>query len=154
MTNKVDYTELKAKAEAATPGPWTVHTEEVDSPIIAAMELSKLVHGSVFTPVLPMVVGNNGLATAITGCGPTSSDNAAFIAAASPDVVLALIARIAELERDAAPCVWKPEDDDNMPGTYASCCGELWTFTEGGLIENGMKFCHHCGNPIALKEQA
>ena len=61
--------------------------------------------------------------------------------------------RVAELEKDAAPCVWKPEDDDNMPGTYASCCGELWTFTEGGPIENGMKFCHHCGNPIALKEQ-
>ena len=87
-----DYTELRRLATEATPGPWTIHTEEVCSPIVAAMELSKLVHGSVFVPVLPMVVGSNGLATAVTGCGPTSVANAAYIAAASPDIVLALLA--------------------------------------------------------------
>lgn len=86
-----DYTELRRLATEATPGPWTIHTEEVCSPIVAAMELSKLVHGSVFVPVLPMVVGSNGLATAVTGCGPTSVANAAYIAATSPDVVLALL---------------------------------------------------------------
>lgn len=62
--------------------------------------------------------------------------------------------RCAELEKDAAPCVWSAEDDDNMPGTYASSCGELWTFTEGGPIENGVTFCHHCGNKVELGEQA
>lgn len=99
MTN---HEELRRLATEATPGPWTIHTEEVCSPIVAAMELSKLVHGSVFVPVLPMVVGSNGLATAVTGCGPTSVANAAYIAAASPDVVLALIDRLAEVEKDAA----------------------------------------------------
>ena len=97
----IDRTELRRLSTAATPGPWTIHTEEVCSPIVAAMELSKLVHGSVFVPVLPMVVGSNGLATAVTGCGPTSVANAAYIAAASPDVVLALldsIRRADELE--------------------------------------------------------
>lgn len=97
MTN---HEELRRLATEATPGPWTIHTEEVCSPIVAAMELSKLVHGSVFVPVLPMVVGSNGLATAVTGCGPTSVANAAYIAAASPDVVLALIDRLAEVEKD------------------------------------------------------
>lgn len=97
MTN---HEELRRLATEATPGPWTIHTEEVCSPIVAAMELSKLVHGSVFVPVLPMVVGSNGLATAVTGCGPTSVANAAYIAAISPDVVLALIDRLAEVEKD------------------------------------------------------
>lgn len=97
MTN---HEELRRLATEATPGPWTIHTEEVCSPIVAAMELSKLVHGSVFVPVLPMVVGSNGLATAVTGCGPTSVANAAYIAATSPDVVLALIDRLAEVEKD------------------------------------------------------
>ena len=45
MTN---HEELRRLATEATPGPWTIHTEEVCSPIVAAMELSKLVHGSVF----------------------------------------------------------------------------------------------------------
>lgn len=103
MTN---HEELRRLATEATPGPWTIHTEEVCSPIVAAMELSKLVHGSVFVPVLPMVVGSNGLATAVTGCGPTSVANAAYIAAASPDVVLALIDRLAEVEKDAARLNW------------------------------------------------
>lgn len=97
MTN---HEELRRLATEATPGPWTIHTEEVCSPIVAAMELSKLVHGIVFVPVLPMVVGSNGLATAVTGCGPTSVANAAYIAATSPDVVLALIDRLAEVEKD------------------------------------------------------
>lgn len=106
MTN---HEELRRLATEATPGPWTIHTEEVCSPIVAAMELSKLVHGSVFVPVLPMVVGSNGLATAVTGCGPTSVANAAYIAATSPDVVLELLAdldalrtRLVEVEKDAA----------------------------------------------------
>lgn len=43
MTN---HEELRRLATEATPGPWTIHTEEVCSPIVAAMELSKLVHGS------------------------------------------------------------------------------------------------------------
>ena len=103
MTN---HEELRRLATEATPGPWTIHTEEVCSPIVAAMELSKLVHGSVFVPVLPMVVGSNGLATAVTGCGPTSVANATYIAAASPDVVLALIDRLAEVEKDAARLNW------------------------------------------------
>ena len=97
MTN---HEELRRLATEATPGPWTIHPEEVCSPIVAATALSKLVHGSVFVPVLPMVVGSNGLATAVTGCGPTSVANAAYIAAASPDVVLALIDRLAEVEKD------------------------------------------------------
>lgn len=51
-------------------------------------------------------------------------------------------------------CLWTPEDDDNMPGTYASACGELWTFTEGGPVENGCKFCHGCGGSVLIAAPA
>ena len=95
----IDTKNLRTLAEAATPGPWTIHTEEVMSPIVAAMELSKLAHGSVFTPVLPMVVGSNDLCTAVTGCGPTGVSNAAYIAACSPDVVLALLDALERKDR-------------------------------------------------------
>jgi len=101
----IDTKNLRVLAEAATPGPWTIYTDEVISPIVAAMELSKLAHGSVFTPVLPMVVGSNGLVTAVTGCGPTSVANADFIAACSPDVLLALLDALERKDRLLRGCI-------------------------------------------------
>ncbi len=55
-------------------------------------------------------------------------------------------------ERKPDQCEWKPEDEDFMPGTYASACGELWSFIDGGPNENRVRFCHGCGNPVILKE--
>lgn len=55
-------------------------------------------------------------------------------------------------ERKPEQCEWKPEDPDFMPGTYASACGELWSFIDGGPNENRVRFCHGCGKPVALKE--
>ncbi|MBJ9895266.1 hypothetical protein [Burkholderia cenocepacia] len=43
-------------------------------------------------------------------------------------------------------CEWKCDDVDN--GTWESCCGEIWTFTDGGPVENGMLFCHRCGSKL------
>lgn len=43
-------------------------------------------------------------------------------------------------------CEWKCDDIDN--GTWESCCGEIWTFIDGGPVENGMLFCHHCGGKL------
>ena len=55
-------------------------------------------------------------------------------------------------ERKPDQCEWKPEDEDFMPGTYASACGELWSFIDGGPVENRVRFCQGCGKPVALKE--
>ena len=55
-------------------------------------------------------------------------------------------------ERKPEQCEWKPEDPDFMPGTYASVCGELWSFIDGGPNENRVRFCHGCGKPVSLKE--
>lgn len=46
------------------------------------------------------------------------------------------------------PCTWTL--DDELSETYASACGELWSFIEGGPIENRVRYCHHCGRPVKL----
>lgn len=49
----------------------------------------------------------------------------------------------------APSCDWSEEDPFGaMPGTYASACGELWSFTDGGPKENSVRFCHGCGKPV------
>lgn len=53
---------------------------------------------------------------------------------------------INDLEKSApATCDWWEEDDDNMPGTYRTDCGRIWSFTEGGLKDNEMHYCMGCG---------
>lgn len=58
----------------------------------------------------------------------------------------------AQQERKPEQCEWKPEDQEFTPYTYASTCGELWSFIDGGPIENRVKFCQGCGKPVILKE--
>lgn len=46
-------------------------------------------------------------------------------------------------------CEWTFSDDDD--GTWASSCGELWSFIDGGPKENRVSYCHHCGHPAKIK---
>ena len=45
-------------------------------------------------------------------------------------------------------CAWTEQDDKDMPGTYTSSCGEMWSFIDGGLKENRVTYCHHCGGKV------
>jgi hypothetical protein len=54
----------------------------------------------------------------------------------------------AQPEHEPVACEWSPEDDDTMPGTYRSGCGELWSFIDGGWKDNGVRFCHGCGGKV------
>ena len=48
--------------------------------------------------------------------------------------------------RDDITCVWTESDPwSDMPSTYQSICGELWSFIDGGPKENKVRFCHGCG---------
>ena len=49
------------------------------------------------------------------------------------------------------PCEWQREDDIHMPDTWRSECGVLWTFTDGGPVENDMKHCCGCGAMLREK---
>jgi hypothetical protein len=49
------------------------------------------------------------------------------------------------------PCEWQREDDIHMPDTWRSDCGVMWTFTDGGPVENDMKYCCGCGAKLREK---
>ena len=51
-------------------------------------------------------------------------------------------------KRQPLTCAWSQEDDDTMPGTYRSACGELWSFIDGGWQENKVRYCHGCGGKV------
>lgn len=48
-------------------------------------------------------------------------------------------------------CTWKPMDDEFMPGTYEGSCGAAWSFIEGGVAENDMKYCPQCGRKVVIE---
>ena len=50
-------------------------------------------------------------------------------------------------------CQWTPMDNEHMPGTYESACGDTWSFVEGGPVENNVRFCHWCGKRVEVKGQ-
>jgi len=54
--------------------------------------------------------------------------------------------RLAGQQRET--CTWTEQDDKDMPGTYTSSCGEMWSFIEGGLKENRVTYCQHCGGKV------
>ena len=54
--------------------------------------------------------------------------------------------RLAGQQRET--CTWTEQDDKDMPGTYTSSCGEMWSFIDGGVKENRVTYCHHCGGKV------
>lgn len=49
-------------------------------------------------------------------------------------------------------CTWK---HDWETGAYSlGCCSKLWHFTDGGPVENGAKFCHHCAGEIVVEQRS
>ena len=77
-----DVAELRRLAEAATPGPWDFYRPH---PAYRAYSIEQV-----------MPEGHLGEAVAVTEEGAVE-DNAAYIAAASPDVVLGLLDRLAHM---------------------------------------------------------
>lgn len=55
-----------------------------------------------------------------------------------------------ERQKPVEPCNWRQPSYDHAEANYWDTdCGESWAITEGKPTENGMKFCHGCGKPIA-----
>ena len=50
--------------------------------------------------------------------------------------------------RNAQPCTWTQSSDPDMPDTYITDCGEMWSFTDGGPADNNVRYCHSCGKPV------
>lgn len=102
----VDHAELKRLAEGATPGPWDIYGERIKgNRALAAAEALAQVNQTDEVSDAFWLLNAGGKCPALTGCGPTSEANAAFIAAANPAVVLALLSEIEGLKsyaKDAA----------------------------------------------------
>jgi hypothetical protein len=47
-------------------------------------------------------------------------------------------------------CTWTKSNDPHMPDTFDAACGVLWTFSDGGPVENGMHFCPGCGAAVSV----
>src|SRR3990167_1541554 len=44
----------------------------------------------------------------------------------------------------SARCTWTETEE----GQWDTACGEVFEFIDGGLAENGAKFCQYCGLPV------
>lgn len=107
-----EHDKLRRLASAATPGPW----ESVD--------------GDVWTPA--------ECSFALEGINDQRGANAAFIASANPATVIALLDRIAELERELQAVhvldAWATKNRYNVPQVQNdlrdSGCWSLFAFTE------------------------
>lgn len=65
--------------------------------------------------------------------------------------IVTATAEALEGKPNTGACTWSREDDC---GTWQSACGVSWSFHDDGPIENGMNFCHACGDCIAVEEPA
>lgn len=48
-------------------------------------------------------------------------------------------------------CVWT-RDTDPDTDAWDGSCGAKWCFTDGGPVENKMRFCPECGGPVKVKD--
>jgi hypothetical protein len=42
-------------------------------------------------------------------------------------------------------CRWTYDENLDM---YETACGQGWAFTEGGLKDNKVRYCYHCGRVV------
>lgn len=96
---KVDLDELERKVQAATQDEWQWRPTDVD--VLEGKHDAQVV-------LFPDLSGAPGIDTAVI---VASTTDRAYIAAASPPVVLALIARIRELEATLTELVDVVEDE-------------------------------------------
>ena len=45
-------------------------------------------------------------------------------------------------------CHWQLTDPDFDSNTFETECGKMWTFVDGGVEDNGLKYCPYCGGKV------
>ncbi|MFS7242302.1 ead/Ea22-like family protein [Serratia proteamaculans] len=95
-----EFSELKAAALAATQGKWEMGTMPVTGQLGAASHIMSLVIYTKGDSNLVHAVTAGVRCTAVTGTGPNSEHNARYIAAASPTVVLSLLAELEKAQQE------------------------------------------------------
>jgi hypothetical protein len=57
-----------------------------------------------------------------------------------------------EAKTRAHSCTWTKSPDPSTPDTFNATCGVVWTFTDGGPVENDVRFCPGCGAAVSVAE--
>lgn len=94
------------------------------------------------------------IASAFGWASPNAADSHAKALEKKGYLVLNEIGGLMFAERQPTACIWEPTEDHFETNNWASSCGELWSFIEGGPEENRVKYCHHCGHPVLIKVPA
>lgn len=47
-------------------------------------------------------------------------------------------------------CDWEPDSEDS----WSTACRKIFTFSDGGIAENGFEFCPFCGGRINVLNEA
>jgi hypothetical protein len=55
---------------------------------------------------------------------------------------------MAKHNADRTICAWTPMDREEMPGSYEGDCGVAWSFIDGGIQDNDLKYCPKCGGEV------
>lgn len=128
--------ELKERAEAATPGPWKVHTLEVQNPC------------SVLTRTASWIVLSDGENLPLADRKGVSNNR--HIAAANPATVLALVAEIERLKQFEKPTCkhWWSEDHE----CWDSGCMEI-TGLHIGADSEPYDYCPNCGGVTEIVDE-
>jgi hypothetical protein len=74
-----------------------------------------------------------------------------------PDIVflLRLLDERDEKERGASPanvCTWRLDNNDWDGNVWKTSCGQDFILFDSTPAENGMNFCHYCGNSVFVVE--
>lgn len=126
-------TELRRLAEAATPGPWFVYEQQIQSRDDAAVELAMQAQQTPeLGPVLPLLTTPDGLCPATTGCGKDSMANARLIAAMR-NALPALLDKLAELRAEVAGYQQDLADTVALETRLRTLVWEGMRFTEDSL---------------------
>ncbi|WP_269934808.1 ead/Ea22-like family protein [Serratia liquefaciens] len=96
-----EFSELKAAALAATQGKWEMGAMPVTGQFGATSYIMSLVINTKGDSNLVHAVAAGVRCTAVTGTGPNSEHNARYIAAASPAVVLSLLAELEKTQKES-----------------------------------------------------
>ena len=123
-----ELSRLKALAEAATPGPWDVYSETIADKSAATAEFDYQVQNTEPFVGRVFMLNGDGKCPAITGCGPTSEANAAFIAA-SREAVPQLVAEVERL-REALE---NPVSDDEHIWIYERAAAMFRDWSRAGV---------------------
>lgn len=58
------------------------------------------------------------------------------------------LAALDDAERVGKNCQWRFMDWPESGSDFETECGKAWSFNDGGIVENDVRFCNWCGGRV------